>query len=113
MDFKTMIVQRIIDMSGNIIANQLSQPDWDARRANIEKYYKDLEPIKKDLPDAPLIEEPHEYREKEKTRTDEIVNQICTSDLSPKEMLMCQECVRMALTGSSTDIIQKYFEPSL
>ena len=113
MDIKMMVIQRGFDIFGNIIADQLSKPDWESRSENISHLYKDLQSIKDNCPDAPDIREPYEHREKEKVKLDEIVSQICTPDLSPKEMLMCQECVRDVLTGSGTDVMQKYFVTSL
>lgn len=110
MDIKMEVVQRSFNIVGNLISDLLSKPDWESRRSNIEKYYKDLQPIREVLPDAPMERAPREQREKEKTKSDEIINEICTPDLSPKELLECRSCVESVLRGSSTDIMQKYFK---
>lgn len=110
MDVKTMIVQRVIDMTGNIIADQLNKPDWEARRENISQYYKDLQPIREVLPEAPVVREISEQR-RENGKVNEIVNQICTPDLSPKELLECRECVEEVL--QNPDVLHKYMKPSL
>ena len=115
MDFKTAIVQRVIDITGNIIADQLSKPDWEARRENISQYYKDLQPIKDALPESPTVREIPEQRGengKEKAKMNEIIDEVCTPDLSPKELMECQECVRAVVEGSDTDVMQKYFKSS-
>jgi len=108
MDIKTEIVQRIITTAGDVIAGQLSQPDWESRRKNISEYYKDLSPIMDTLPDAPAVREIPEQR----GEMDEIIDQICTPDLSPKESLECRECVEEVVKGPS-DVMQKYFESSI
>jgi len=111
MDVKMVAVQRGFDIAGSLISDLLSKTDWESREENISKYYKDLQPIKDSLPDAPTIREIPEQREIGKS--DEIVNQICTPDLSPKELSECKECVREVVEGSNTDIMKKYFEPSI
>ena len=109
MDIKMVIVQRGFDIAGNVIADLLSKPDWESRTANITQFYKDLEPVKKDLPEAPAVREIPERRGGE----DKIVDEICTPDLSPKELLECRSCVEDVLKGQGSDVMQKYFEPSL
>ncbi|GAG77221.1 unnamed protein product [marine sediment metagenome] len=109
MDIKAVIVQNVIDITGNLIADQINKPDWDARRMNIEQYYKDLEPIRETLPEAPDVREPREQRG-EIGNVAKIVGEICTPDLSPKELSECKSCVKEVLEGSSSDVMQKYFE---
>lgn len=114
MDIKMEVVQRSFNIVGNLISDLLSKPDWESRKKNISQFYKDLEPVKSTLPDAPDVREIPEQRAengKEKAKVDEIVNQICTPDLSPKELSECQECVREVI--KNPDVARKYMEPSL
>lgn len=116
-DLKAAVIQRLIDTTGNIIASQLSKPNFDGHRTNIEQYYKDLQPIRETLPDAPdVIPEPitapvthePEYSENEERKTDKLVDEICTPDLSPEELLECREGVEELL--KNPNIMQKYFQ---
>lgn len=110
-DIKMIVVQRGFDIAGNLISDLLSKPDWEARSANISQYYKDLQPIMETLPDAPVAREIPEQRG-EIGKVAKIVDEVCTPDLSPKELLECKECVEEVVKGSDTDIMQKYFVSS-
>ena len=111
MDIKAVIVQNIIDISGNIIVDQIHKSDWDARRKNISEYYKDLQPVMETLPDAPTVREIPEQTLEQRGNVDKIVDEICTPDLSPKELLECRECAEEVIKEPS-DVMQKYFVSS-
>lgn len=114
-DIKTEIVKRAIDITGNIIADQLSKPDWEARKENISQYYKDLQPIRETLPEAPAVRETPVVREipeqrEETGNVDKIVDEICTPDLSPKELSECRESVESVIKDPS--MMNKYLKSS-
>ena len=111
-DIKVMIVKRVIDMSGNIIADQLSKPDWEAREENISRYYKDLDPIRETLPETPTIHEvtnPNPNANAN-SKVDRIIGEICTPDLSPEELSECQSCVESVV--KDPNVLRRYMEPS-
>lgn len=117
MDIKMIVVQRGFDIAGNLISDLLSKTDWGAREENISHLYKDLQSIKDNCPDAPDVRETPVAREipeqrEEIGKVDKIVDEICTSDLSPKELFECRECVKEVVKGSDTDVMQKYFVSS-
>lgn len=109
-----IVIQRGFDIAGNLISDLLSKPDWESRSENISHLYKDLQSIKDNCPDAPTVREIPEQREetgKEKAKMNEIVAEVCTPDLSPKELLECQECVREVV--KNPDVLRSYMKPSL
>lgn len=108
MGIKADVVRQLIDISGNLIADQLSKPDWESRKANIEQYYRDLQPIRETLPDAPSVREiaPNANA----NANDRIVDEICTPDLSPKELSECREGVEEVLKDPS--VVAKYLKSS-
>jgi len=113
-DIKIVVIQRGFDMAGNLISDLLSKPDWEARAKNIEMYYKDLGPIRETLPEAPTTQEnpnPNPNpNANANSNEDRIIGEVCTSDLSPKELVECKECVREV--AKDPNVLHKYLKPS-
>ena len=105
MGIKADVVRQVIDITGNLIADQVSKPDWESRKANIEQYYKDLQPIRETLPEAPDVREIPEQKGEDK-----IIDEICTPDLSPKELSECRSCVESVIKDPS--VMNKYLKSS-
>ena len=111
MGIKADVVRQVIDITGNLIADQVSKPDWESRKANIEQYYKDLQPIRETLPEAPDVREAPAVREiPEQRGADKIIDEICTPDLSPKELSECRSCVESVIKDPS--VMNKYLKSS-
>jgi len=103
--FKSMIVQRLIEVTGNIIAGQLSKPDYESRERNIEQYYERLTP--RTAKPKPITEEPISSSEIE-TKTDNLIEQVCTG-LTGEEKQKCEEAVREFVRDPKS--MEKYLSP--
>ena len=115
MSLKGDVFRQVIDIAGNFISDQVKKPDYEARRENITQYYKDLQEVKDTLPDAPDVRETPVVREipeqrEETGKVDKIVDEICTPNLSPKELSECKECVEVVL--KDPNMMNKYLKSS-
>ncbi len=87
---KARIIQQLIEITGNIVAEQLTKPDYEARERNIEQYYEQLMP--RPAKPKPITEEPITSSGLE-TKTDNLIEQVCTG-LTGEERTKCEEAVK-------------------